>query len=299
MSGKVQILMSTYNGEAYLKEQMDSLLGQTYPEIEILVRDDGSSDGTLGILKEYEEKYNNVYLYPEKNVGVTESFLSLLARSNGEYVAFCDQDDIWLSEKIEKAVEKLALVKGPALYCGHKLLVDAQGNPLAGSNEITNQPPRVSFENAVVESVCTGCTMVLNQPLVESLKNHMPKHAVIHDWWIYLVASYEGQVIYDEKAYICYRQHANNVIGQKQGFIGTCKAKMKYLKKSRGKLKAQLMEFQELYQGQDEKDALVKLLLESEKTAGKIKAVCSKKYYRQSKLDDFITRVLLLVNRML
>ena len=122
---KVQILMSTYNGKKYLKEQMDSLLSQTYKNIEILVRDDGSSDGTGEILETYQKQHSNVRVYLQENIGLVDSFFWLLEQSDAGYVAFCDQDDIWKPEKIERAVEKLEQVKGPALYCGNKMLVDA------------------------------------------------------------------------------------------------------------------------------------------------------------------------------
>ena len=106
---KVQILMSTYYGEKYLREQLDSIIKQTYPLINILIRDDGSSDGTLSILKEYAGKYDHVTYYEGENIGVIQSFLQLLKESdaNVNYYAFADQDDVWLPEKIVRAVEKL------------------------------------------------------------------------------------------------------------------------------------------------------------------------------------------------
>ena len=130
---KVQVLMSTYNGERFLREQMESLLQQTYENLEILIRDDGSKDGTCEILKEYGERYSNIKVYYESNVGVIKSFFELLKKSEAAYIAFCDQDDVWLAEKIERAVEILKNQQAPALYCSNKILTDESLTSLKGN----------------------------------------------------------------------------------------------------------------------------------------------------------------------
>ena len=105
---KVAILMSTYNGEKYLKEQIESLLAQTYGNIEIYIRDDGSKDNTIKIIKNYKEKYNNIVLKEGKNIGFINSFFELLNLCNdADYYAYCDQDDVWMNDKIERAVKFL------------------------------------------------------------------------------------------------------------------------------------------------------------------------------------------------
>ena len=296
MSKKVQILMSTYNGEDYLEEQIESLLRQTYPNLEILIRDDGSTDATTDILRRYEQQHDAIRVFFESNVGVTKSFFDLLARSDADYIAFCDQDDVWLEQKIERAVAKLNKVQGPALYCSNKILVDANDRVIT---ENAREKLRPGFGNAVIECICTGCTAVMNRELAENIKSYIPKNAILHDWWCYLVACYVGQVVFDEEAYIWYRQHGRNVVGQGDSIWEVVKAKARYLKRNRGKLKEQLTEFHELYRGQVEKDDLVVLLLNSEKWSEKIKAVFSRKYYRQSKSDQVIVRGLILFNRML
>lgn len=296
MKEKVQILMSTYNGEKYLREQLDSLLKQTYPHIEILIRDDGSSDSTLNILKAYERKYDQIKVLEGNNIGVTESFFELLKKSDSDYIAFCDQDDIWLAEKVERAVEKLQSIKGPALYCSNKILVDADAKIIANNKKDKLRP---GFGNAVIECICTGCTILMNRELTENIKCHLPERAILHDWWCYLVACYVGKVIFDEEAYILYRQHGENVVGLSNSFWKNVKAKTRYLKRSRGKLRGQLTEFAQLYHGQEEKDKLVELLLGSEKLNHKIRVIFNRTYYRQSKADQWIVRVLLLFNSML
>lgn len=293
---KVQILMSTYNGEKFLKEQLESLLRQTYQNLEILVRDDGSKDGTCEILREYEKKYSNVHVYLESNVGVTRSFFELLKKSDADYIAFSDQDDVWLEEKVEKAVEKLKELDEPALYCSNKILVDSNLNIIA---ENTHKKLIPGFENAVVECICTGCTSMMNRALAENIKEHIPEHAIIHDWWCYLVASYLGTVIFDDNSYIYYRQHGENVIGASKGFFSGVKAKAAYLKKNKGKLQKQLQEFAQLFSENPEKDNLVKDILNTTKISGRFRMIFSKKYYRQSFVDECIVRGLILCNRLL
>lgn len=288
--------MSTYNGEKYLEEQIESLLRQTYPHIEILIRDDGSTDDTISILKRYEERCENIRIFLEKNVGVTRSFFELLAKSDADYIAFCDQDDIWLEEKVERAVEKLRGIEEPALYCSNKILIDSEANVILDNHKKMLRP---GFGNAVIECICTGCTALMNRKLAENIREHMPGHAILHDWWCYLVACYVGQVVFDEEAYIWYRQHANNVVGQSGSFWGNVKAKARYLNRNRGKLRGQLTDFQQMYHQQADKDRLVELILDSENWRKKAKAVFCREYYRQSKCDQWIVRGLLLCNRML
>lgn len=288
--------MSTYNGEKYLEEQIESLLRQTYPHIEILIRDDGSTDDTISILKRYEERCENIRIFLEKNVGVTRSFFELLAKSDADYIAFCDQDDIWLEEKVERAVEKLRGIEEPALYCSNKILIDSEANVILDNHKKMLRP---GFGNAVIECICTGCTALMNRKLAENIREHMPGHAILHDWWCYLVACYVGQVVFDEEAYIWYRQHENNVVGQSGSFWGNVKAKARYLNRNRGKLRGQLTDFQQMYHQQADKDRLVELILDSENWRKKAKAVFCREYYRQSKCDQWIVRGLLLCNRML
>lgn len=293
---KVQILMSTYNGERFLREQIDSLLKQTYQNIEILIRDDGSKDRTPEILKEYQQNYPNIQVYLEENAGVNESFFELLRKSDADYVAFCDQDDVWLEEKVQKAVEKLQGIREPALYCSNKILVDSNLNVIAENNHRKLRP---GFENAVVECICTGCTSMMNRRLAERIKEHIPEHAIIHDWWCYLTASYLGKVIYDDNAYIWYRQHGGNVIGASNGFFSQVKAKAAYLKKNKGKLQKQLQEFARIFSENPEKDKLVKDILNTAKISGRFQMVFSKRFYRQSFIDECVTRGLILCNRLL
>ncbi len=294
---KVQVLMSTYNGQRYVEQQVRSILNQTWENLELLIRDDGSSDETVSILKRLAEEDARIRLFIEKNVGSNRSFFQLLRVADADYVAFADQDDYWLPEKIEKAVEALQNHPEALLYCGNKILTDAELVPMEGV-ELPDLKP--SFEGAVVESICTGCTSVLTRRLVWMVCEHLPKYAIVHDWWVYLVATYYGEVYFDQNAYMYYRQHESNQIGAADSFIGTLKAKKKYLDKSRGLLKAQLQEFKEHNRGREEYDALVDDFLASEDNAKiRRKLALSNRFHRQSGLDQMVVRALILTKRFL
>ena len=293
---KVQILMSTYNGETFLREQIESLLKQTYLKIEILIRDDGSEDRTVDILKEYAASNKNIHIYLENNIGVTKSFFELLKRAEADYIAFCDQDDVWQENKVEEAVKKLKDKEEPWLYFSNRTLVDESLNVLPGQRK---RKCHIGFGNALVESICTGCTIVMNRKLTDIIKMNIPDNAIIHDWWCYLVAAYKGNITYDENSYIWYRQHEKNVVGANTSWIKTVKSKMYYLKKNSGRLKAQLEEFARIYQGIKEKDELLERLCRGDKFPERFFLVFNTKLYRQSKLDEMAMRILLFTNRML
>ena len=277
---KVQILMSTYNGERYLAEQLDSIFRQTWPNIEVLVRDDGSKDATLEILKKYQEQHDNLYVFPGKNEGLTRSFLELIQKCDADYVAFSDQDDYWLENKIEVAVERLEALDGPALYCSNQILVDQDLNRLP-EGEIPDAVP--GFGNALIESMCTGCTAVMNRALIDEVKGHLPKNA-----------------IFDKGAYILYRQHGDNQLGSSRSALVMIKNKWKFLKKTRGMLGKQIANFAKEYHGNKEKDELVQLLLASKTSfAARIRLIFNKKIYRQKRLDNIVVKGLYLINRML
>ncbi len=295
---KVLILMSTYNGEEYVREQLDSVLEQSYPDVDILVRDDGSTDDTFVILKEYEEMHPNIRAYQGENIGVNRSFFELLQKSDAKaaYIGFCDQDDYWLPEKIERAVEKLKRYDAPALYCGAKTLVDEN---LERLSEQQNPHVNPGFGNAVIESVCSGCTLLMNRALADIIKERLPEDVIHHDWWCYMAACYLGELYYDENSYICYRQHSGNEVGASGSALAMIRAKARDLKKRHGDLKKQLSDFRRFYHSEPEKDALVDAILEADKFPGRVTILFDRRWYRQSVLDNWVVRGLFLLNRML
>jgi glycosyltransferase involved in cell wall biosynthesis len=209
----VQILLSTYDGERYLGPLLRSLDEQTYPELDLLVRDDGSTDGTVAVLQSHAGRIpRSISVGPR--MGLPATFFELLrhARPDAELFAFCDQDDVWLPRKIERAVEMLEAddATGPLLYCCRTRYVDARLRPL-GLSELPCHP--LSFRNALTRNMATGCTIVMNRAARDLVLEVVPTPGDLHDVWAYLVVSAFGTVIYDPVPMLEYRQHGANVIG--------------------------------------------------------------------------------------
>ena len=223
---KVQILMSTYNGEKYLKEQIQSILDQQGVEISILVRDDGSQDTTIEILKELS-KNPSINYYNGENIGPAKSFMDLINKANDDfnYYAFADQDDIWMLNKMIKDIEKLESFKNkPALYISAQEIVDENLNTI----EIKKVAGMHTFEGEIIRNFATGCTMVMNKELLDIIKVYTPKYIIMHDSWITRVCyAIGGTVIIDNNSYIKYRQHGKNTWGYKDDSFKKLKKQFK------------------------------------------------------------------------
>lgn len=209
---KVQILMSTYNGEKYLKEQIHSILNQEDVEISILIRDDGSTDKTTTILENIAKENKNVTYYIGENLGAARSFMDLVNQSKeADYYAFADQDDVWNSKKIISAIEKIENVSdNPSLYISALEVVDEKLNTI----EIKKVSGNLCFEGEMAKNFATGCTMVFNKKLCDIIKMYNPTYIIMHDSWITRVCyAVGGNIVIDENTYIKYRQHENNVVG--------------------------------------------------------------------------------------
>lgn len=213
---KVLVLMSTYNGEKYIKEQIESILKQEQVEVSLLIRDDGSIDKTKEIIKDFESKNNNITFYEGKNLGPARSFMDLINKAEDfDYYAFSDQDDVWDSKKLISAIKKLDGDK-TALYMSAVEIVDEDLNFV----EIKKISGNFCFEGEMVKNFAIGCTQVFNKALCDEIKKYNPEYLIMHDSWITRVCyAIGGNVIIDDNAYIKYRQHGNNVLGYKdEGF---------------------------------------------------------------------------------
>ncbi|MGY6213108.1 glycosyltransferase family 2 protein [Cytobacillus firmus] len=212
MNEIVQVLMSTYNGGKYLDEQISSLISQEGVNVRILVRDDGSKDSTITKLKKWEQK-GVLEWYSGENLKPALSFMDLVKRApKANYYAFCDQDDFWHKDKLKVAVRMLEgfNTSEPSLYFSNKQLVDSNLVPI----KTKNQKPKISLGSALIINPVTGCTMTINHALLEVVRKYDNKNLYMHDAWIYRVCmALDGNVVFDEKPHIDYRQHENNVIG--------------------------------------------------------------------------------------
>ena len=213
---RVVVLMSTYKGEPYVREQIASILAQLPPEGRLIIRDDGSPDGTVGAISSIQDV--RVTLTRGANVGFVRSFLILLgeAPADADMVMFSDQDDVWLPNKIDRAWAVIAPSgETPTLYCSRLRLVDPQLRPLGLSPRWPRTP---SFANALAENIVTGCTCALNPAGVHLLAETGDVGRIhFHDWWFYLVVAAFGRVVFDPEPTILYRQHGGNAIGMGSG----------------------------------------------------------------------------------
>lgn len=232
---RVLVLLSSYQGERYIAEQLDSLLGQSYQALDIVVRDDCSTDATRSILHDYEQKSGHITVIEGDNVGCARSFWLLLqyAKAHLEdyaYFAFCDQDDYWLEDKVSRAVAQLeqAQEEGPCLYCSNLTYTDAELHTLGLKRQ--GLPETTNKAKSLVESFATGCTMVFNRALLQVATSYDVQRLHLHDLWLFHSCMFLGKIIYDPQPYILYRQHRNNEIGAKSTFIQRLHSKMKSFK---------------------------------------------------------------------
>ena len=211
----VEVLMSTYNGERFVSEQVDSVLRQTHAPLRLVIRDDGSTDDTVGVLERFRVD-PRVEVVRGENIGLPHAFFRLLDESgdDAELWALADQDDVWLDSKLARAVAALSSLDGPALYCARVLVTDEELRPLY-PHELPHRGP--SFANALVQNIALGCTVVLNRAARDLLRGRWPRECVMHDAWMYLVVSGAGKVVYDEEVVVQYRQHGSNTVGMGRG----------------------------------------------------------------------------------
>ncbi|MCC4328502.1 glycosyltransferase family 2 protein [Limosilactobacillus reuteri] len=215
---KIAILMSTYNGERYLREQIESIQKQTNNNWHLYIRDDGSNDKTASIISKFANSDDRITFFNEENicnVGVIRSFMDLLKNVDADFYMFSDQDDIWKRNKIQRALDLITKEKYPEIpLCLHTELQvvndDLKPIELMKRGRVWDDFLHFLFGNCV-----TGCTVMINQKLKEKLRIDLIdlNKIAMHDWWFAEVASAFGKVIYDPNPTILYRQHIDNVVG--------------------------------------------------------------------------------------
>ena len=235
---KIDILLATYNGSKYLHEQLDSILSQSYGNINVIIRDDGSSDNTVMIIKEYEQKDNRVKLLSDNlgNLGFVRNFEKLMKNSTSEYLMFSDQDDIWYNNKVEtsykriKAIEEKNGKSCPILVHTNSKIMNYETR--TKSLFISDCAKNSSFENSFFNFFVQGSTMLINGSLKrEALP--FSKEVYLHDRYLHLIAEFIGIRAYIDMPTMDYRQHSNNEIGSRVNIIDKIKNKRYFNLKDR------------------------------------------------------------------
>ncbi len=251
----VSIAMTTYNGEKFLQEQIDSILNQTYENLEIIICDDFSKDLTIEILYAYAKKDKRIkFISNEKNLGFMKNFEKAISLTQGEYIALADQDDIWKPNKIAKLLEKIGSYN---LIHSDMDLIDENSTILTKlwkKPNIKNQ----SFAKSIFGNDVTGCTVLFKKTLLKHFFP-IPSGEIYHDWWLALLASKENSIEYIDEKLVYYRQHTQQDTG---ATIETKKDKISRLlknyiqKKSSYRYQKSLNQLKRLHSFLEEKEAL-------------------------------------------
>lgn len=222
---QITVLLATYNGSNYVRQMIDSVLAQTYTDFHLVLSDDQSKDDTAQILEEYAQAYPGKITHYRSGLrfgNAQDHFLHLLNQFHeSPYIMFCDQDDYWHADKMEKTLQKMLAIETqgkPALVHTDLQVVDGALKPMDRSfmhfSKLNGN--RLKLNQLLVQNVVTGCTMLINRPLAELSCQHLPKERILmHDWWLALIAAAMGNAAYLDEATIDYRQHGNNVVGAK------------------------------------------------------------------------------------
>jgi len=215
---KIGILLSSFNGEEYIKTQVESILQQSYTQWKLFIRDDGSSDNTVKIIKHLAAMDDRIVLFEEKgNMGIVKSFLTLLRKIDMDYYMFCDQDDFWLEDKLKNALQlmlvKEQLEQKPYLVHTDLKVVDASLGLISESmfkyQNILSFTP--NYTTSFFQNNVTGCTIMINRQLRDLCQ--ISDEIIMHDWWLALICHSFGEILFLRESSILYRQHLNNSVG--------------------------------------------------------------------------------------
>lgn len=214
----IDIILATYNGEKYLRAQLESLLSQTRTDIRIHICDDCSNDKTEQIAGKYCTEYSNVFWHRnKKNTGFVLNFLRGIKRSDADYIMLCDQDDIWYPDKVEKTYQAMKRAesekRSPVLVFTDAEIYDGRTPTKRSFMRSTHHNTKsVDFNHILMENICIGCTVMINRELADKLE-YLPSAIRYHDWWLALIASAFGRIVYLDEMTLKYRQHETNIVG--------------------------------------------------------------------------------------
>lgn len=218
----VDIVLATYNGAAFLPQQLDSIIAQDHPSWRLTLRDDLSKDNTVEVIESYAARDSRISLLPNggRNFGVIGNFSALLETTTAPYAMLCDQDDLWYPAKISKTLARMQALEArygssvPLLVHADARLIDADGGEIAPSFDRAQKlaAANINFPRLLVQNVALGCTVMVNRALL-ALALPIPPEARMHDHWFSLCAMAMGAMDFIDEPLMGYRQHGNNVVG--------------------------------------------------------------------------------------
>lgn len=296
----VAVLLSAYNGETNLAAQIDSVLRQDCDaQVTLFIRDDGSTDHTAAILRAYAAQHGNIEVLFGENSGLCVSFFALLrtALTRGfDYYAFCDQDDVWLPDKLSAALRALADVPQPMLYGGCSYLVDASLRKTGGTTQLRRRA--LGFFNTAIQNICPGHSQVLNRALAEVIVRRTGALDGVYSWdlWVANAAAVTGQIFFDPEPHTLYRQHGNNQLHYGTGKLAWAKSRLARLRKQEGRrFSTQLAAFAAAFASDltaEQKQEVARYFAAQSSFFSRVRYACSTGFYRQRPLETLAFRVL-------
>lgn len=297
----ILVLLSTYNGEKYVSAQIDSIINQkSIHTVDLLIRDDGSKDTTVELLEDYRNKYpHRITIIKGNNIGYIRSFFELIKCAKGyDYYSLADQDDVWLENKLDIAIEWMEKYKDdrPLLYGASSYLVYDDLKPFGLTQTARKE---ITFFNTIIQNFFPGHEQVMNRALLNELKKEIDYSKVyVHDSWITNVAIIKGKVIFNNSPFVYYRQHQSNEIGFGKGKVGWIKERIRRVRNNDNvKYATQIKYFYEIY-GSDlkleYKKEMERFFKCNKNFIKRLWYVFNSKLYRQSSKETFMFKLLYL-----
>lgn len=297
MRSSIAVLLSSFNGEKYIRQQIDSILKQDLDDtdLHLYIRDDGSKDATVKIVEEYLEKHDNITLFAEENIGYIASFLKLIEYMKSyeiqyAYYSLSDQDDVWDTDKLQSAIDMIETEDDskPILYQATTRVVDENLN-FKRVDQICTK--KITFYNTAVQTFSAGHTYVFNHNLLMCIPDNVdPKQLYGHDALLTNAASIMGKVLFDNEPHNSYRQHGNNQIGTAQnGLVGWIKIRINKIKRGDGIVYSRQIKYiAQLFNehlSADERKEIERFFSAQKSFISRLRFVITTKLYRQGGLE--------------
>lgn len=294
----VMVLLSSYNGERYIKGQIESILNQKDIDVHLMIRDDGSTDSTIRIIEQYSS--DKIVLIKGENVGYIESFDYLIRNApRADFYAYSDQDDVWMEDKLIKAIEQLDEGR-PMLYAGNAYVTDENLN----KKNLFNEREKNYFDHIckILNSGAQGCTLVFNDVLKKRINEYCPVNVWPHDYWITTVCLFIGKVKYDPEPHMLYRQHSYNVTGGDLGVKNKIRKNINSLKRGFTNPWSKLAEdilhgYADLLEEKD-KEILSELVTYKVSGKNKLKLLFNSEFKKETWVKTGVLKLLIFFNRV-